>query len=54
MVPALALGAERPEKGSMEQPPRQKSKALLDLPLMLRAYCFLGLLEGLAGMAGFS
>ncbi|MGJ5676110.1 MAG: cation-translocating P-type ATPase [Nostochopsis sp.] len=53
MVPALALGAERPEKGSMEQPPRQKSKALLDLPLMLRAYCFLGLLEGLAGMAGF-
>ncbi|MFN6537508.1 MAG: cation-translocating P-type ATPase [Nostoc sp. EkiNYC01] len=53
MVPALALGAERPEKGSMRQPPRQKSKALLDLPLMLRAYCFLGLLEGLAGMTGF-
>jgi magnesium-transporting ATPase (P-type) len=53
MLPALALGAERPEKGSMEQPPRQKSKALLDLPLMLRAYCFLGLIEGLAGMAGF-
>jgi magnesium-transporting ATPase (P-type) len=53
MLPALALGAERPEKGSMQQPPRQKSKALLDLPLMLRAYCFLGLIEGLAGMAGF-
>lgn len=53
MVPALALGAERPEKGSMSLPPRKKSKALLDLPLMLRAYCFLGLIEGLAGMAGF-
>ncbi|KOP27652.1 HAD family hydrolase [Hapalosiphon sp. MRB220] len=53
MLPALALGAERPEKGSMTQPPRQKSQGLLDLPLMLRAYCFLGLLEGLAGMAGF-
>jgi len=53
MLPALALGAERPEKGSMTQPPRKKSQALLDLPLMLRAYCFLGLLEGLAGMTGF-
>jgi potassium/sodium efflux P-type ATPase len=53
MLPALALGAEKPETGSMELPPRQKSQALLDLPLLLRAYCFLGLLEGLAGMAGF-
>lgn len=53
MLPALALGAEKPETGSMELPPRKKSQALLDLPLLLRAYCFLGLLEGLAGMAGF-
>jgi magnesium-transporting ATPase (P-type) len=53
MVPALALGAERPERGSMTQPPRKKSQQLLDFPLMLRAYCFLGLLEGIAGMAGF-
>ncbi|MFO5494713.1 MAG: cation-translocating P-type ATPase [Cuspidothrix sp.] len=53
MLPALALGAEKPETGSMELPPRKKSQALLDLPLLLRAYCLLGLLEGLAGMAGF-
>ncbi|MBS3030623.1 MAG: cation-transporting P-type ATPase [Dolichospermum sp. DET50] len=53
MLPALALGAEKPETGSMELPPRKKSKPLLDLSLLLRAYCFLGLLEGLAGMAGF-
>ncbi|MDZ7991392.1 MAG: cation-transporting P-type ATPase [Nostoc sp. EfeVER01] len=53
MIPALALGAERPEKGIMTQPPRKKSQTLLDIPLMLRAYCFLGLLEGLAGMIGF-
>ncbi|MBU7583925.1 MAG: cation-transporting P-type ATPase [Nostoc sp. TH1S01] len=53
MIPALALGAEKPEVGSMELPPRKKSQALLDKPLLLRAYCFLGLLEGLAGMAGF-
>ncbi|HLO83570.1 MAG TPA: cation-transporting P-type ATPase [Nostocaceae cyanobacterium] len=53
MLPALALGAEKPEAGSMELPPRKKSQSLLDLPLLLRAYCFLGLLEGIAGMAGF-
>ena len=53
MLPALALGAEKPETGSMELPPRKKSQSLLDLPLLLRAYCFLGLLEGLAGMGGF-
>ncbi|GAC1460145.1 MAG: cation-transporting P-type ATPase [Chamaesiphon sp.] len=53
MVPALALGAEQPEAGTMQQPPREKSKPLLDRSLMLRAYCFLGLIEGLAGMAGF-
>ncbi|QYX31427.1 cation-translocating P-type ATPase [Sphaerospermopsis torques-reginae] len=53
MLPALALGAEKPETGSMELPPRKKNQSLLDLPLLLRAYCFLGLLEGIAGMAGF-
>jgi Ca2+-transporting ATPase len=53
MVPALALGAERPEAGTMQQPPRKKSQPLLDRSLMLRAYCFLGLIAGLAGMTGF-
>jgi len=53
MVPALALGAERPEAGVMDEPPRSTSRPLLDASLMLRAYCFLGLIEGLAGMAGF-
>ncbi|OUC11669.1 MAG: HAD family hydrolase [Alkalinema sp. CACIAM 70d] len=53
MVPALALGAEKPEVGTMQQPPRNKLKPLLDKSLMLRAYCFLGLIEGLLGMTGF-
>jgi Ca2+-transporting ATPase len=53
MLPALALGAEEPETGILLQPPRKKSKPLLDMSLLLRAYCFLGLLEGLAGMTGF-
>jgi calcium-translocating P-type ATPase len=53
LFPALALGAEKPEIGIMERPPRKKSQFLMDAPLLLRAYCFLGLIEGLLGMTGF-
>ncbi|MEB3294301.1 MAG: cation-transporting P-type ATPase [Synechococcales bacterium] len=53
MLPALALGAEKPEAGMMNQPPRQLSQPLLDKSLMLRAYCFLGFLEGILSMVGF-
>jgi len=53
MIPALALGAEAPEAGILLQPPRKKSKPLLDQSLMLRAFLFLGLLEGVVGMIGF-
>lgn len=53
MVPALALGAEPPEKGIMDKPPRPRKKMLLDTPLLLRAYCFLGPMEAIACMAGF-
>ncbi|MCU0537537.1 MAG: cation-transporting P-type ATPase [Hydrococcus sp. Prado102] len=53
MVPALALGAEKPEVGTMQQSPRQKSKPLLDRSLLLRAYGFLGAIEAASGMAGF-
>jgi potassium/sodium efflux P-type ATPase len=53
MVPALALGAELPEKGMMQQPPRAKKKPLLDLWLLVRAYLFLGVIEAIAGMTGF-
>jgi potassium/sodium efflux P-type ATPase len=53
MLPALALGAERVEAGTMEEPPRAKSRPLLDRSLLLRAYCFLGLLEAILGMLAF-
>lgn len=53
LVPALALGAEPPEPGIMDRPPRPRQKRLLDLKLFLRAYGFLGSLEALACMAGF-
>jgi magnesium-transporting ATPase (P-type) len=53
LIPALALGAERAEVGTMQQPPRAKSHPLLDRSLLLRAYCFLGLIEAALGMTGF-
>lgn len=53
MIPALALGIEQAETGTMSQPPRSKQKPLLDRSLLLRAYCFLGLIEGIVGMGGF-
>lgn len=51
LVPALGLGAEKSEPGAMNQPPRSLKKRLLDLPLLLRAYGFLGMIEAAACMA---
>jgi sodium/potassium-transporting ATPase subunit alpha len=53
MLPALALGSERPTPGIMKQPPRKRSERLLNLSLMARAYLFLGPLEAVACMFGF-
>jgi calcium-translocating P-type ATPase len=53
MVPALALGAERPEAGTMQQGPRTRGGGLLDWGLLLRSYLFLGLLEAVGAMAAF-
>jgi magnesium-transporting ATPase (P-type) len=53
LLPALGLGAERPEPGVMNQPPRSLNKRLLNLPLLLRAYGFLGIIEAIACMAGY-
>ncbi len=53
MLPALALGAEKPSSDVMKQPPRKLKKRLLDLPLILRAYFFLGPIEAAACMFGF-
>ncbi|MBI4401535.1 MAG: cation-transporting P-type ATPase, partial [Nitrospirae bacterium] len=53
MVPAVALGAERPHPGIMEVPPRPRTERLLSLPLLLRSYVFLGLIEAGVAMAAF-
>ncbi len=53
MLPALALGAEKPDPDTMQRPPRSHRERLLNWGTMLRAYLFLGLLEAMASMAAF-
>jgi magnesium-transporting ATPase (P-type) len=53
MLPALALGAEKPDPDVMRRPPRPRSERLLSWGMLARAYLFLGPLEALAGMAAF-
>jgi magnesium-transporting ATPase (P-type) len=51
LLPALALGAERPEPGAMDRPPRAKDARLLDRRVIGRAFGFLGPVEAAASMA---
>jgi calcium-translocating P-type ATPase len=53
IVPALGLGTERPEPDVMRRPPRRSDQRLLDRPLLLRAYGWLGPLEAAAAMAAY-
>jgi magnesium-transporting ATPase (P-type) len=53
MAPALALGAELPEPGLMDRPPRSLKEHVITSSLLLRAYPFLGLIQSLAAMAAF-
>jgi magnesium-transporting ATPase (P-type) len=53
MLPALALGTERAEPGTMERPPRPRSERLLGPRALARVYGFVGPLEGLAALSSF-
>ncbi len=53
MLPAIALGTERAEPGTMERPPRPATERLLSRSVLARVYGYVGLLEGVAGMASF-
>ncbi|MDI6748489.1 MAG: cation-transporting P-type ATPase [Rhodocyclaceae bacterium] len=53
MLPALALGAERPHADVMRRPPRPRHERLLSWPVLARAYLFLGPLEALGALAAF-
>jgi magnesium-transporting ATPase (P-type) len=53
LAPALALGAEPPEPGIMERPPRPPTEHLIDRALLGRAYLWLGPAQALFVMAAF-
>lgn len=53
IVPALGLGAEPPEQGIMEQPPRKLSDHLITKDLLSRAYLILGPVQALVAMISF-
>ena len=53
MLPAIGLGAERAEAGTMERPPRPRRERLLDRATIRRVFGLVGPLEGLAGLASF-
>jgi potassium/sodium efflux P-type ATPase len=53
MAPALALGAEPPEPGLMDRPPRDRHQPLITGALLARAYLFLGPVAAFAVMTTF-
>ena len=53
ILPALALGAEKPDPAVMRRPPRPRAERLLNWPLVARAYLFLGVLEAATALAAF-
>jgi magnesium-transporting ATPase (P-type) len=53
MAPALALGAEPPEPGIMERPPRSRHDHVITGGLLVRCLLYLGTIQSLAAMAAF-
>jgi Ca2+-transporting ATPase len=45
ILPALALGVEKPEPDIMQKPPRSRFSPLIDRDLLIRSFLWLGLLE---------
>ena len=52
-LPALALGREPAEPGLMQRPPRARSESVIQAPMLLRAWLFLGVISAALAMAGF-
>ncbi|MGE5471417.1 MAG: cation-translocating P-type ATPase [Bacteroidota bacterium] len=53
VLPALALGAEKPSADIMQRPPRPRGERLLSGAVLARAYLFLGPLEALGALATY-
>jgi len=53
LLPALALGMEKPEPEVMSQPPRPRGVRLIDNGLLLRSFLWLGMIEAVLCYLGF-
>jgi calcium-translocating P-type ATPase len=52
-LPSLALGRDPIEPGSMDRPPRPRSEGVIQGPMLLRAWLFLGVMVASLSLAGF-
>jgi calcium-translocating P-type ATPase len=52
-LPALALGREPAEPGLMQRPPLKRGESVIQAPMLLRAWLFLGVICAALAMAGF-
>lgn len=53
MLPAIALGSEKPEEDVMRQKPISKKEPLLTKAMLFRAYVVMGLIQAAAGFFAF-
>lgn len=53
MVPAIGLGAEPPEAGIMQLPPRPQKEPLLNARLLAKALLWYGMIESVASMSAY-
>ena len=53
LLPAVALGTEKPEPNVMQRPPRKRGTRLVDNGLLARSFLWLGLLEAALCYIGF-
>ena len=53
MVPAIGLGAEAPEPGLMQRPPRSQREPLLNTAILSRALFWYGMIESVASMSAY-
>jgi calcium-translocating P-type ATPase len=52
-LPALALGREPAEPGSMSRPPRKRSENVIQREMLVRAWVFLGLISAVLVLLGY-
>lgn len=53
MVPAIGLGAELPEKGIMDNPPRSRGDSLLNRSVLMGAFFWYGSIETIAALSAY-